>query len=283
MIITVAGVSGCATHRSGSGGLHAVGAATPAAGGSSSPSPDATSTPSGTPTPTSTGPVTVSVHVSAVTGSYIGVCQPPTTATKFKAVITVSHTPATVHFRWTTSNGGDSDPSTQIVTFSAGGSRSVTVYHHEASYPPGPYPASANDWAAVKLIGYGNATSNHVAFSIKCVPFTVRVSGVVTHYDGSCPPPPSGSTAITLSGVITVSSPLSVTFHWRSSNGGDSDTTVTTVSIAPGTPYTFHHYEYFYPGAPYPATKNDWIAVDASADAYSAQSNHVPIKITCES
>ena len=38
----------------------------------------------------------------------------------------------------------------------------------------------------------------------------------------------------------------------------------------------------FYPPGPYPTTSHDWIAVDASSDGYSIQSNRVPITITCE-
>jgi hypothetical protein len=84
-----------------------------------------------------------------------------------------------------------------------------------------------------------------------------------------------------LSGVITASSDTTVTYHWQSSNGGDSHPTASIVLVTPGSPITFQHYEWFYPGGPYPATLNDWIAVDAKSGSYSVQSNHVPIKITC--
>lgn len=253
----------------------------------STPSPEASATEEPTPEPTvSPAATNPSVHVSAVKSSYTGLCPPPSDATRFKAVISVPSGPATVKFRWTTSNGGDTDPSTQTVTFPSGGAQSKTVYHNESFYPPGPYPATKNDWVAVKFISPITSTSNHVNLTVKCVPFTVAISGVVTNYSGHCPPPATGSTAITLSGVIKVSLPMDVKFHWRSSNGGDSDPSSHTVHIVPGTPYTFHHYESFYPPGPYPATKNDWIAVDAesaSGPAYTAQSNHVNIKITCTS
>ena len=80
--------------------------------GSTDPLPAATTPPSVPPTSPSTEVTpSVTVVVSPVNGSYVGPCPPPKDATTYKAVISVSSGPVAVKFRWTTSNGGDTDPS----------------------------------------------------------------------------------------------------------------------------------------------------------------------------
>ncbi|HKD96471.1 MAG TPA: hypothetical protein VKB69_02610, partial [Micromonosporaceae bacterium] len=137
------------------------------------------------------------VVVSAVDSSYTGLCPPPTDATEFKAVITVRSGPTTVTFRWTTSNGGDSDPSTQTITFPGNGHQSRTVYHNEHFYPPAPYPAHITDWVAVDLMTPVQTQSNHVGIAINCVPLTAAIKRTSDDYKGPCPPP-AGATGFDL-------------------------------------------------------------------------------------
>jgi hypothetical protein len=110
-------------------------------------------------------PVTVTATVSAIKGSYTGACPPPKNATTYQAVITVSSGPVTVTYRWTSSNGGDSDPSTKTVTFSGTGRQSQTVTHNESFYLPG---QTVNDWIAVDLLTPTNTQSNHAAYQLTC-------------------------------------------------------------------------------------------------------------------
>jgi hypothetical protein len=70
-----------------------------------------------------------------------------------------------VQFRWTSSNGGDTDPSTKTVTFSGSGPQSVTVTHNEAFYLPG---TTVNDWIAVDVLSPTSFQSNHVAYQLTC-------------------------------------------------------------------------------------------------------------------
>jgi len=227
-------------------------------------------------------PVTVSATVSAVKGSYTGPCPPPSNATTYQAVISVSSGPVTVTFRWTSSNGGDTDPSTKTLTFTGTGPQSRTVTHNEAFYLPG---KTVNDWIAVDLMTPTSGQSNHAAYQLTCTQapppppptVTATVSAIKGSYSGPCPPPKN---ATTYQAVITVSSgPVTVTFRWTTSNGGDSDPSTQTITFS-GTgrqSRTVTHNESFYlPGQ----TTNDWIAVNLMTPT-SGQSNHAAYQLTC--
>ncbi|OLB76690.1 MAG: hypothetical protein AUI14_17965 [Actinobacteria bacterium 13_2_20CM_2_71_6] len=110
-------------------------------------------------------PVNVTATVSAIKGSYSGPCPPPKTATTYQAVISVSSGPTTVTFRWTSSNGGDTDPSTKTLTFPGTGPQSQTVTHNEAFYLPG---QTTNDWIAVDLMTPSSGQSNHAPYRLTC-------------------------------------------------------------------------------------------------------------------
>lgn len=111
------------------------------------------------------GEPTVEVVVSAVNGSYTGPCPPPDDATTYQAVFSVSSGPVTVRFRWTSSNGGDSDPSEQSIEFSGSGAQQRTVTHYERFYLPG---RTTNDWIAVNLISPTSGQSNRVPYQLTC-------------------------------------------------------------------------------------------------------------------
>jgi hypothetical protein len=226
------------------------------------------------------GPATATVVVSAVTASYSGACPPPVTATTFRAVISVPAGPMTVTFRWTTSNGGDSDPSTQSVHFSGDGPQSTTVYHNEHWYPGAPYPAQKSDWVAVNLASPVQAQSNHVPITINCLPFTVAIKRTSGDYKGACPPP-NDSVGFDL--YVTSSVDSDATVHWQLSNNGDSGPNPTaTVHLTYGT-NVVHHYEIAYPPAPYPATHSDWVAATVTVGSFSAPTDKVTFSIMCTS
>jgi hypothetical protein len=225
-------------------------------------------------------PVTVTATVSAIKGSYSGSCPPPSNATTYQAVISVSSGPTTVTFRWTSSNGGDTDPSTKTLTFSGTGPQSQTVTHNESFYVPN---TTVNDWIAVDLLTPTSAQSNHVSYKLTCTPnpppltVTATVTAINGSYTGPCPPP---KTATTYQAVITVSSgPVTVTFRWTSSNGADTDPSTKSLTFS-GTgrqSQTVTHNESFYlPGQ----TKTDWIAVNLLTPV-SGQSNHANYSLTC--
>ena len=110
---------------------------------------------------------------------------------------------------------------------------------------------------------------------------TVEVSAVRDDYTGACPPPEAY--APSFSAVITVSrTPATVTYRWRTGNGGGSDPEWKTVGFPEGggRSRTVTHTELSYP-ADY-GTADNWIAVDVK-EPVSLQSNHVPFTVTCES
>jgi hypothetical protein len=96
---------------------------------------------------------------------YSGTCPPPKDATTYQAVISVSSGPTTVRFRWTSSNGGDSDPTEQMLTFSGTGPQQQTVTHNEAFYRPG---QTITDWIAIDLISPVTGRSNHADYMLTC-------------------------------------------------------------------------------------------------------------------
>jgi hypothetical protein len=219
----------------------------------------------------------VSVEVSAVKGTYSGACPPPGNATTYSATISVTNGPVTVSFRWTSSNGGDTDPSTKTVTFTGTGPQSRTVTHNEAFYLPG---ETVNDWIAVNLLSPVQGQSNHVPYRLTCVqPPTVSatVSAVKGSYTGACPPP---ADATTYRATISVTSgPVTVTYRWTTSNGGDSDPSTKTINFT-GTgaqSRTVTHNEAFYlPGE----TITDWVAVELLTPQRK-QSNRANFSLTC--
>jgi hypothetical protein len=116
--------------------------------------------------PTTPTRVNVHVTVSAVRDTYTGGCPPPAEqAPSFSAVITVDRTPVTVTYRWTTSNGGSSDPDWKTLDFPAGGGKSRTVEHTELSYKP---DATIEDWMAVVVKSPVETESGHVPFTVTC-------------------------------------------------------------------------------------------------------------------
>lgn len=221
----------------------------------------------------------VSVNVAAVKGTYSGACPPPANATTYRAVISVTNGPVTVSFRWTSSNGGDTDPSTKTVTFNGTGPQSQTVTHNEAFYLPG---TTVDDWIAVNLLSPVQGQSNHVPYKLTCVSaptVTARVGAVTGSYSGPCPPP---ADATTYRAVISVTSgPVTVTFRWTTSNGGDTDPSTKTINFT-GTgaqSRTVSHNEAFYrPGE----TINDWVAVKILTPTGEAKdSNRAAYQMTC--
>jgi hypothetical protein len=225
-------------------------------------------------------PPVASAVVTAVTGSYRGLCPAPSDATTYKAVISVTRGPVTVTFRWTTSNGGDSDPSTQSIRFSGSGHQTRTVYHHESVYPPEPYPARLRDWVAVNLLTPIRAQSSHVPLTVACDPFTVRVTKVSGDYSGSCPPP---GNAVKFAGDIVASAPIDVTVTWHLSNNGDSGADPTRTLHLDAGVNTISHSEMAYPPSPYPASRDDWVALDVTAGSFTATSNHASFTVSCTS
>ncbi|MFE2429935.1 serine/threonine-protein kinase [Streptomyces sp. NPDC059373] len=110
---------------------------------------------------------------------------------------------------------------------------------------------------------------------------TVLVSATRDTYAGPCPPPDAA--APSFSAVITVSrTPATVTYRWRTHNGGSSDPAWKTAHFAAGDPTsrTVTHTELSHPADYNPST--DWIAVDVN-QPLTLQSNHVSFTVTCQS
>ncbi len=223
-------------------------------------------------------PITVSATVSAVDGTYSGACPPPKDATTYRATISVNRGPVTVTFRWTGSNGGDTDPSTQTLTFTGTGAQSRTVTHNESFYLP---DKTVDDWIAVDLMTPVSAQSNHASYQLTCVPqappppsVSVTVSALDGSYTGACPPPDA---ATTYRATFTVNGAMTVKFHWTSSNGGDSDPSTQTLTFtAAGTKSVDHHEHFYLPGT----TKKDTISVVLESPV-GGRSNGVPYTMTC--
>lgn len=140
---------------------------------------------------------------------------------------------------------------------------------------------TAGSSSAGTTAGSSSAGTTGSASSPAALTVTVEVSAVRNAYTGTCPPPEAN--APSFSAVITVSrTPATVTYHWRTANGGSSDPEWKTVGFPHGgaRSRTVTHTELSYP-ADY-GTAADWIAVDVKEPA-SLQSNRVPFTVTCES
>lgn len=144
---------------------------------------------------------------------------------------------------------------------------------------PGTSPSSAGEagaWSAGTSTGTTGSASSQAAPTV-----TVEVSAVRDAYTGACPPPEAGAPAF--SADITVSrTPVTVTYRWRTGNGGSSDPDWKTADFPAGgaKSRTVHHTELSYPGDY--GTASDWIAVDVK-EPVSLRSGHVPFTVTCES
>ncbi len=289
-LLAIGSLTACAKHSvQGQGALSPTAAAgapgqsaPPASPGATATTPTTGTTSTPTTAPGTTHPASTaraSAAVMATSATFEGLCAPPANATTFQAVITVhgvtSGHPVTVHWHWRTSNGGDSDPSTQSHTFTSNGTFTTST-HHESAYPAAPYPKTTNDWAAIVVSGAGpTVTSNHAAYSISCLPWVAVLFGNSTSYSGSCPPP---STALTFTVHISVSYPMTITWHWHTGNGGDSDPTAHSVIVVPEHPLVVDHFEASYtPGA----TTNDSVAVAVAGAGTAHDSNAVSYTETC--
>jgi hypothetical protein len=268
--------------EAGQGGLIPVGSSGPSGPSAAATAPSTAASPSvsaaASTQPAST--VHLSASVTALSASFRGLCAPPSDATTFKAVISVSGVlaghPVTVRWHWRTRHGGDSDPSVQSHTFNSSGSYTTT--HHESAYPASPYPKELDDWAAVVVSTDGTTiTSGHAAYSIHCLPWVAVLVGNNTSYSGGCPPPPSG---LTFTVHISVSYPMEITYHWHTSNGADSDPSSHTMNVVPGASLVVDHSETSYSPA---ATTNDHVAVTVSGAGMSGDSNTVDYTETCTS
>jgi hypothetical protein len=80
-------------------------------------------------------------------------------------VITVNRTPVRVVYRWTTNDGGGSDPEWQTADFPAGGATSQTVGHTELSYLA---DRTRSDWMAVRIKDPVSLESGHVPYTVSC-------------------------------------------------------------------------------------------------------------------
>jgi hypothetical protein len=124
--------------------------------------------------------MTISVVVTAVgsanpggaPGTWVGSnCEqtaPPKNATTYRADITVANAtgPVTVTFRWTTTNGGDSDPSTKTLNFPAGTSTQSDT-HNESFYLP---DKTVTDLIWVIVFTPVSLQSNQAKYSLTCQP-----------------------------------------------------------------------------------------------------------------
>ena len=141
--------------------------------------------------------------------------------------------------------------------------------------------ATAGSSSAGTSAGSSSAGTTGSASSPAALTVTVEVSAVRDAYTGACPPPEAH--APSFSAVITVSrTPATVTYRWRTANGGSSDPGWKTVGFPEGgaKSRTVTHTELSYP-ADY-GTAAGWIAVDVK-EPVSLQSNQVPFTVTCES
>ncbi|MDX6350497.1 MAG: eukaryotic-like serine/threonine-protein kinase [Streptomyces sp.] len=158
----------------------------------------------------------------------------------------------------------------------AGGASSANGPSAASSAAPSTTPTSSAPTTASPTPTASSSTTPPPALHL-----TVIVSATRDTYTGPCPPPDAA--APSFSAVITVSrTPATVTYRWRTHNGGSSDPAWKTAHFAAGDPTsrTVTHTELSHPADYNPST--DWIAVDVN-QPLTLQSNHVPFTVTCES
>jgi hypothetical protein len=108
--------------------------------------------------------VTATVEGQRVT--YSGSCPPSKDqAPTFEATITVTRGPVDVRYRWTTSNGGSSDPNWHVIRFDDSGRQQQTITYTDLSYLP---EQAIQDWVAVDIDSPVTLQSNRVGFATTC-------------------------------------------------------------------------------------------------------------------
>jgi eukaryotic-like serine/threonine-protein kinase len=146
--------------------LDAEGALEPRRAAGAGTSGGGTATTTRPPSSSSPSELRITVQVSAVRDSYTGTCPPSADAApSFSAVITVNRTPVQVVYRWTTSDGGSSDPEWRTADFPAGGAKSRTVNHTELTYLS---DRTHTDWMAVKVKVPQSLESGHMPYTVSC-------------------------------------------------------------------------------------------------------------------
>lgn len=175
--------------------------------------------------------------------------------------------------------GGSADNGSSAA--SSGGGVTSSWSSGDSTAGSGSTAATAGSSSAGATTGSSSAGTTGSASSPAPLTVIVEVSAVRDTYTGACPPPEAH--APSFSAVITVSrTPATVTYRWRTGNGGSSDPEWKTVGFPEDgeRSRTVTHTELSYP-ADY-GTADNWIAVDVK-EPVSLQSDHVPFTVTCES
>ncbi|WP_255306485.1 hypothetical protein [Streptomyces sp. Wb2n-11] len=106
------------------------------------------------------------VGVTAVHGSYSGVCPPPgARAPSFTATFTVGRVPAEGAYRWVTGSGESSGPGWRTLSFGADEEKSKRVDHAELTYEE---DGALHGGIGVEVRDPVRVTSNTVPFSVTC-------------------------------------------------------------------------------------------------------------------
>ncbi|MFI6643363.1 serine/threonine-protein kinase [Streptomyces sp. NPDC050504] len=109
-------------------------------------------------------PVTVLVKVHVVRDSYTGACPPPDGENPaFGATVTVTRTPATVEYRWRSTEGAGTD--WQTLDFPSGGGTEQQIEYTETAYTDNETRSGA---VSVEIRSPQEITSSDAAFSVTC-------------------------------------------------------------------------------------------------------------------
>jgi len=117
------------------------------------------------------------------------------------------------------------------VLFPGQGPQRKTVTFTDLSYLP---DQIVSDWVAVYVRSPASVESNHLPYTISCLPpptVSIKASTIRSEYVGTCPP--AARWAPAFQAVISVShGPATVTYQWRTGSGPGSDPSVKTLAFA---------------------------------------------------
>jgi hypothetical protein len=171
-------------------------------------------------------PVTVTVNLVAVTGSYIGVCNPPSDATTYQVRISVSGGPVTVRYRVVNNTGGGSDTSTKSLFFSGTGPQTQTATHHESAYLSGNATDGTLTAEVTAPVTVRSATAPYHLSCTGPVLGINRATPSPPDYAGPCPHQVTYEVNVTIPG----GNPLTFTYKWFRQSRGSGGAPVETVT-----------------------------------------------------
>lgn len=172
-------------------------------------------------------PIVITAQLTAVNGSYVGICDPPADATSYQATISVSAGPVTVRYRVRNNDRGGSASGVKSLTFSGTGPQTQTVIHQESGYLA---EYAIDGTLTVEVTAPTTVRSNTAPYHLQCTGPGLSVGNITGNnpYVGPCPHRVTYELQVT----IPAGPPMTFSYHWRRTLEPGSDESVKTVTFS---------------------------------------------------